>query len=148
WVPDGRGFYYVRHPLPGERPAEDLDFYQQVYFHQVGASETDDSYAVGKTFPRIAELQLASLPDPERYLVMVAHGDGGQFEYWISDGKSPWIRVTDPTDGSFGSKDRIGSSPKPSSWCPSEHGFSRSSRLLLTISTSRSSSAAWAASTG
>ena len=98
WVPDGRGFYYVRHPLPGERPAEDLDFYQQVYFHQVGASETDDSYAVGKTFPRIAELQLASLPDPERYLVTVAHGDGGQFEYWISDGKSPWIRVTDPTD--------------------------------------------------
>jgi prolyl oligopeptidase len=98
WAPNGRGFYYVRHPLPGERAPEDLDFYQQVYFHQLGTPETDDTYAVGKEFPRIAELKLASCPDPERYLVRVAHGDGGQFEHWISDGKTPWVRVTDPAD--------------------------------------------------
>jgi len=98
WAPDGRGFFYVRHPLPGERPPEDLDFYQQVYFHRVGTPEGADTYALGTEFPRIAELELASLPDPERYLVTVAHGDGGQFEFWVSDGKSPWVRVTEPTD--------------------------------------------------
>src|SRR5262249_641220 len=27
WLPDGTGFFYTRHPRPGERPAADLDFY-------------------------------------------------------------------------------------------------------------------------
>jgi len=98
WAPDDRGFFYVRHPLQGERPPEDLDFYQQVYFHQVGSSHTVDTYALGKEFPRIAEVELAGLPDRERYLVIVAHGDGGQFEHWTGDGKSPWIRVSGSTD--------------------------------------------------
>jgi prolyl oligopeptidase len=98
WAPDGRGFYYLRRPSPGERPPEDLDFYQQVYFHRVGTPETDDSYSVGKEFPRIAQLDLASRSDPERYLVTVEHGDGGQYEYWVSDGKTPWVRVAGPAD--------------------------------------------------
>jgi len=98
WNPDGSGFFYIHHPKPGERPPEDLDFYQQVYFHRLGTPETEDTYALGKEFPRIAELQLASLPDPERYLVTVAHGDGGQFEYWVGNGRSPWVRVAEPAD--------------------------------------------------
>ena len=98
WAPDDRGFFYVRHPLPGERPPEDLDFFQQVYFHLVGSPDSEDTYALGKEFPRIAEVELESSPDPERYLVTVAHGDGGQFEHWMGDGKSDWTRVSDPTD--------------------------------------------------
>ena len=98
WAPDDRGLFYVRHPLPGERPPEDLDFYQQVYFHRVGGSHAEDTYALGKEFPRIAEIELASLPDMERYLVTVAHGDGGQFEHWTGVGRSRWTRVTDPKD--------------------------------------------------
>ena len=31
WTSDGAGFYYTRYPKKGERPAEDLDFYQQVW---------------------------------------------------------------------------------------------------------------------
>jgi len=98
WAPDDLGFCYVRYPLPGERPPEDVDFYQQVYFHRLGSSDKDDTYALGKEFPRIAEVKLESLPDRERYLVEVAHGDGGQFEYWTGDGKSSWTRVSDPKD--------------------------------------------------
>ena len=98
WAPDGRGFHYVHHPQPGERPAEDLDFFQQVYFHRLGTSETEDTYALGKEFPRIAEVELDSLPNEERYLVSVAHGDGGQFELWVGDGRSPWVRVSQPAD--------------------------------------------------
>jgi len=98
WAPDDRGFFYVRYPLAGERPPEDLDFYQQVYFHRLGSSDKEDAYALGKEFPRIAEMELASQPDRERYLVTVAHGDGGQFEYWTGDGRSPWVRVCDSND--------------------------------------------------
>ena len=89
WTPDSRGFFYVRHPLPGERPPEDLDFYQQVYFHRVGTSEKEDTYALGKEFPRIAEVQLSSVPDRERYLVSVAHGDGGSSRSGRATGTPP-----------------------------------------------------------
>ena len=30
WSPDGKGFCYTRYPREGERPAQDLDFFQQV----------------------------------------------------------------------------------------------------------------------
>ena len=36
WSPDGDGFYYTRHPRPGERPPQDLGFYQNVYYHTLG----------------------------------------------------------------------------------------------------------------
>src|SRR5262249_46369960 len=32
WNADGTGFFCTRYPAPGERPAADLDFWQQVYF--------------------------------------------------------------------------------------------------------------------
>ncbi|MGP8076249.1 MAG: prolyl oligopeptidase family serine peptidase [Thermoplasmata archaeon] len=101
WAPDGRGFLYVRYPRAGERPPEDLDFYQQVYFHRLGSSDEDDTYAVGKEFPRIAQLRLASHPEREQYLATVAIGDGGQYEHWTGDGTSRWTRVSDPKDEVF-----------------------------------------------
>jgi len=36
WRQDDQGFYYTRYPHAGERPAADLDFYQQVWFQQTG----------------------------------------------------------------------------------------------------------------
>ena len=38
WNRDASGFYYTRYPGPGERPAADLDFFQQIYFHKLGTS--------------------------------------------------------------------------------------------------------------
>ena len=37
WTADSRGLFYTRYPHEGERPKEDLDFYQQVWFHALGA---------------------------------------------------------------------------------------------------------------
>src|SRR5262249_58523583 len=51
WTGAGTGFYYTRYPAPGERPPADLDFFQQIYFHKLGA--TADEYSYGKDFPRI-----------------------------------------------------------------------------------------------
>src|SRR5439155_27362552 len=60
---DGNGIYYTRYPHAGERPAADLAFYQQVWFHKIGAPVEQDAYVVGKEFPRIAEIQLSSSDD-------------------------------------------------------------------------------------
>ena len=58
WNADGTGIYYTRFPRKGERPDADLNFYQQVYFHKLGTPDTEDTYSIGKDFPRIAEIQL------------------------------------------------------------------------------------------
>ena len=36
WTADGAGLFYTRYPRAGERAKEDLDFYQQVFFHALG----------------------------------------------------------------------------------------------------------------
>ena len=36
WAADSSRFWYTRGPAPGERPQEDLPFFQQVWHHVVG----------------------------------------------------------------------------------------------------------------
>jgi len=50
---DGSGVYYTRYPREGERPAADLDFYAQIWFHKIGTPVEQDKYVLGKEFPRI-----------------------------------------------------------------------------------------------
>ncbi len=95
WRKDGKGFWYTRYPRKGERADVDLDFYQQVWFHALGTPEAKDAYAVGKTFPRIAEVSLQTSRDGRWVVATVANGDGGEFEHWLLDTvakKGEWAR--------------------------------------------------------
>jgi len=83
WNGDGTGLWYTRYPKKGERPDEDLDFYQQVYYHKLGTPEADDKYLTGKGFPKIAEIALQSSDDGKRLLIDVRNGDGGQHGFWL-----------------------------------------------------------------
>src|SRR5262249_29434071 len=82
WKIDGSGLYYTRYPRGDERPKEDLNFYEQVYFHKLGTPPEKDTYVLGKDFPRIAEIFLDM--SPEGYLLAtVQKGDGGEFEHHL-----------------------------------------------------------------
>jgi prolyl oligopeptidase len=83
WNADGTGIYYTRFPRKGERPEADLNFYQQVYFHKLGTPDTEDSYSIGKDFPRIAEIILEASSDGRYILATVANGDGGDFAHYL-----------------------------------------------------------------
>lgn len=83
WAPNGRGFYYTRYPRGDERPAEDRDFFQQLYFHKLGTPTEKDQYELGKELPRIAEIQLAMNNESGHLLVTVQKGDGGQFQHYL-----------------------------------------------------------------
>lgn len=85
WNGDGTGFLYTRYPADGERPKEDLDFYQQIYFHKLGAPVNADTYSIGKEFPRIAEITMRTSGDGRYALAQVANGDGGEFAYYLMD---------------------------------------------------------------
>ena len=51
------GFWYTRHPAPGERPDTDLGFFQEVWFHELGSDVVPDRQGDGGVFAedRIAE---------------------------------------------------------------------------------------------
>ncbi|HZS17179.1 MAG TPA: prolyl oligopeptidase family serine peptidase [Candidatus Udaeobacter sp.] len=85
WNGEGTGIYYTRFPRKGERPDGDLNFYQQVYFHKLGTPDTEDTYSIGKDFPRIAEIVLEGSRDGRYILASVANGDGGDFAFYLLD---------------------------------------------------------------
>lgn len=94
WNADASGVYYTRYPRPGERPAADLPFYVQIYFHKLGTPVSADTYALGREMPKIAEYEIATSPDGRFVLVDVSNGDGGEHAYWLLSPNGKWTQVT------------------------------------------------------
>jgi len=93
WNVDSSGFYYTRYPRGTERAAPDMGFYQQVYFHRLGTQTGQDMYALGKDFPRIAEIALDSSEDGRWVLAMMANGDGGEYAHYLLGPGGEWRQI-------------------------------------------------------
>ncbi len=93
WKPDGSGIFYTRYPGEGEKPSEDMTFYQQIWFHKIGTPISSDSYELGKDFPRIAEIALDGSEDGQWVLASVANGDGGDFAHYLRDSAGRWQQL-------------------------------------------------------
>jgi prolyl oligopeptidase len=111
WRQDDQGFYYTRYPHAGERPAADLDFYQQVWFHKLGTPASADAYSLGKEFPRIAEISLSTSDDGRYILAQMANGDGGEFAHYLLGPDGQWTQITrladSVTQAAFGGNDSL-----------------------------------------
>ena len=94
WSEQGDSLYYTRYPRPDECPAEDLDFYQQIYLHKIGQPESEDTYIIGKEFPKIAECVMDTTSDGRYLLLMVKNGDGGEAAHFVRDPQGNWTQVT------------------------------------------------------
>ena len=99
WNAGGSGFYYTRYPRHGEASTADMDFFQQVYFHKLGAHGSDDTYELGEDFPRIAETVLETSDDGRFVLASVKNGDGGEVEHFLRKPDGAWGQVTSFSDG-------------------------------------------------
>ncbi|MBV9618445.1 MAG: S9 family peptidase, partial [Verrucomicrobia bacterium] len=95
---DGTGIYYTRFPRQGEKPDADLNFYQQIYFHKLGTPDTQDTYSIGKEFPRIAEVKLEASRDGKFILATVENGDGGDFTHYLLGPDGNWKQLTQFSD--------------------------------------------------
>jgi prolyl oligopeptidase len=94
WTADGNGFYYTHYPREGERPANELRFYQQVYYHKLGTSTAEDKYVIGEEFPKIAEVYFETSNDNKYVLAGVANGDGGEYAHYLLNPKGKWTQIT------------------------------------------------------
>ncbi len=94
FTPDGKGIYYTRYPREGERPAEGLDFWVELWFHALGTPVSEDRYELGKGFPKIAEYRLAVQSGTGRVLCTVQDGDGGEFAHHLRAPDGTWTQFS------------------------------------------------------
>ncbi|HUK47131.1 MAG TPA: prolyl oligopeptidase family serine peptidase [Terriglobales bacterium] len=132
WKADSSGFYYTRYPQGNERPPEDANFYQQIYFHKLGTPSSEDTYVLGKDFPRIAEIHLQSSDDGKWIIAAVANGDGGQFAHYLMDPSGKWTQVTHFADEIVGAE--LGTPNDPSLYLLSRHNAPRGTILRAPLS--------------
>ena len=98
WLADGSGFYYTRYPRKGERPDSDLNFYQQVWYHELDTAIEKDRYIIGKDFPKIGEIRLDIRYPDNDLLLTVQYGDGGEFAFYLVKEKGKWHQIADYPD--------------------------------------------------
>ena len=94
WNADASGFFYTRYPAPGGRPADDLAFYQEVWYHRLGDQLAADRPSLTRELPRIAEIRLDASENGRFVLATVADGDGGEFEHFLLGPGGTWQRLT------------------------------------------------------
>jgi prolyl oligopeptidase len=98
WSPDGKAVFYTRYPHTGERPAADVNFFQQIWYHRLGTPVSDDVYSEGRNFPRIAEIKFDTSRNGRWLLASVANGDGGEFAHFVRDMQegvsAKWRQIT------------------------------------------------------
>ena len=85
WADGSSGFWYTRYPSPGERPEDDVEFYQEVWYHPLGDSLEDDRRELSAVFAddRIAENFLNASPDGLWVMDRVQKGDGGEWQVFV-----------------------------------------------------------------
>lgn len=98
WTADGAGVFYTRHPREGEKPKQDMNFFQQAYYHELGTDTADDRYELGKDFPRIAEIQFEAHHASGQLLLTVQDGDGGEFAHYLRSADGSWRKFSDFSD--------------------------------------------------
>ncbi|MCA9606552.1 MAG: prolyl oligopeptidase family serine peptidase [Myxococcales bacterium] len=111
WMPDNSGLFYTRYPRAGDEHADDANFFQQLWYHQLGTEASEDRYEIGRDFPRIAEIQLEMHPTTGRLLATVQNGDGGEFAMHLRERDGRWRTFSTFEDGhvqvTFGPRDDV-----------------------------------------
>ncbi len=104
WRADSGGFWCTGHPAPGTVPDADLGFYQEVWFHDLGADGSRRELAGVFADDRIAENSLVASPDGRWVMDLVETGDGGEWQIFVrrQDGDAAWRLVADLGDECIG----------------------------------------------
>jgi len=126
WSPDGKSIYYTRYPAAGEKPEEERSFWMQLWFHRLGADPKTDRYELGKDFPRIAEIMLAT-DRRGRVLATVQKGDSGTFRHYLRARGGEWRQLDDWDDHVI----YAGFGPTADLWLVSQAGAPRGKILRL-----------------
>ncbi len=93
WDADGKGFVYVRFPLPaaGEKVKQ---FQAALAHHTLGQPAANDHVVFGKDYSPIAEYRLLASPDGKTLAVLANRGDGGPADVFLRRA-GQWDKILD-----------------------------------------------------
>jgi len=101
WAGDSSGFWYTRYQSPRESPDGDVGFYQEVWYHPLGDSLSEDRRELAGVFAdnRLAENFLDASPDGHWVMDRVQKGDGGQWQVFVrAQAGGGWWLAADVSD--------------------------------------------------
>lgn len=90
WDADGKGVTYVRLPLPGSVPADQLQFNAALYHHALGTPASDDKLVFGKDLSPVAEYTLLGSADGRHAAALLHYGDGAPDAVYLRNGEGSW----------------------------------------------------------
>jgi prolyl oligopeptidase len=86
WDADGKGVTYTRLPLPGNAPADRLQFNAALYHHVFGTPASADTVVLGKDFSPVAEYKLLASHSGALAAALVHYGDGSPEHVYLRVG--------------------------------------------------------------
>ncbi|MDI3341232.1 MAG: prolyl oligopeptidase family serine peptidase [Sphaerobacter sp.] len=98
WLPDASGFYYTRHPQPGEVPAGEERYHRKVFLHRLGDNPAHDPLVFGDGLPAEAMPSVWLAPDGRWLLVTVRHG-WSRADLYLQDRTRPEAGFTPVMEG-------------------------------------------------
>lgn len=103
WLPDGSGFYYTRHPQPGEVPPGDERYYRRVFRHRLGDDPARDPLVFGEGLPKEAMASVSLSRDGRWLVVTVNHGWSRADVYArdLTEPEAAFVAVTEGRDALF-----------------------------------------------
>ncbi|HEV8480862.1 MAG TPA: prolyl oligopeptidase family serine peptidase [Candidatus Eisenbacteria bacterium] len=103
WKKDGTGFYYERHPAPGDVPAGDENYYRHIYFHKIGDDPAKDVLVYGKDRPKEEWEEVQSSHD-NRYVFLSRSLDWAKNDLFVrkADGGTDFTPISVGGDGQCG----------------------------------------------
>ncbi len=84
WLPDGKSFYYTRHPAPGTVPKGEERYHGRVYHHVLGTDPKNDVLVFGEGRDKTDTPWVAISPNG-RWLVVTMHMGWDKSEVYLKD---------------------------------------------------------------
>lgn len=99
WLPDGKAFYYSKHPEPGAVPRGDEKYYAKIFHHVVGQDPKQDKLVFGDGRDK-TDVPIVTISPNGRWLVVRVHMGWDKSEIYLKDlakeakgETAPWIEV-------------------------------------------------------
>ncbi|MBS2012457.1 MAG: S9 family peptidase [Deltaproteobacteria bacterium] len=92
WLPDGKSFFYTRHPAPGAVPPGDEKYFVRVFHHVLGQDPKTDKLIFGEGREK-TDTPIVAITPNGRWLAVRVHMGWDKSEAWVKDLSKP--------DGSF-----------------------------------------------
>jgi prolyl oligopeptidase len=84
WMPDGRSFYYTRHPRKGDVPAGEEVYHRTIYLHRVGDDPEKDAYIFGNG-RKLTDWPGVEISPDGRWLVVTVQLEWTKNELFLRD---------------------------------------------------------------